>query len=54
VSCLVVVGDSQNTLEVTRLVTVDRQLTANKMRGWTEKIALCEIHTIHTEGEMWT
>jgi hypothetical protein len=40
-------GDSQNTLEVTRLITVD------KVRGWTEKIALCEIHTIHTEGEVW-
>jgi hypothetical protein len=48
VPCLVVAGDSQNMLEVTRLVTID------KVRGWTEKMALCEIHTIHTKGEMWT
>ena len=49
--CLVVVGDSQNTLEV---VTVDRQLAVNKVRGWTDKKVLGEIHTIHAEGEMWT
>ena len=47
----VVVSDSQNTLEV---VTVDRPLAVNKVRGWTDKKVLGEIHTIHAEGKMWT